>query len=122
MTKNELYRRVLERVQVAAEGEPAQPEDVQLVAERYRFVHELLVDRELSDWDPDSDIPDGAAPAVIMVVAAYSVEEFGIPEPRKTSLKVEGLLDLPQPSLAQRQLSKRKAKGYIPTRMRAEYF
>lgn len=122
MTLNELYRQTLDRLQVAAEGEPAQPEDLQKVAERYLAVFELLNAKRLADWDAEEDIPPDAAFAVALVLAAYAAEEFFVPEPRKSGLKAEGYLDLPQPSLAERMLKNRNASVYISKPSQSEYF
>jgi len=42
MTRNELYRKTLERLQVVADGEPSQPADVQSVTKKYAEVFEIL--------------------------------------------------------------------------------
>jgi hypothetical protein len=122
MTLNELYRQSLERMQVAADGEPAQPGDVQKVAERYLVVFELLNAKDLADWDAEEDIPPDAGFAVVLVLAAYCAEDFFVPEPRKSTIKVEGYLDLPQPSLAERMLNKRNAAKYLSQPAQSEYF
>lgn len=122
MTLNELYRMTLERMQVAADGEPAQPSDIQKVAQRYTVVFELLNAKGLADWDAEEDIPPDAGFAVSLVMAGYCSEDFFVPEPRKTTLKAEGLLDLPQPSLAERMLTKRNTSHYLSQPIQAEYF
>jgi hypothetical protein len=122
MTLNELYRMTLERMQVAADGEPAQPSDIQKVAQRYLVVFELLNAKELADWDAQEDIPSDAGFAVSLVMAAYCAEDFFVPEPRKSGLKAEGYLDLPQPSLAERMLNRRNAARYLSQPAQSEYF
>jgi hypothetical protein len=122
MTLNELYRMTLERMQVAADGEPAQPSDIQKVAQRYTVVFELLNAKDLADWDAEDDIPSDAGFAVSLVMAAYCAEDFFVPEPRKTTLKVEGLLDLPQASIAERMLNKRNTARYLSRPAQSEYF
>lgn len=122
MTLNELYRITLERMQVTADGEPALPSDVQKVRERYSVVFELLHAKNLAEWDAEDDIPPDAGFAVSLVMAAYCAEDFFVPEPRKTGLKAEGYLDLPQPSLAERLLNKRNAAAYLAQPARTEYF
>jgi hypothetical protein len=121
MTRNELYRAVLERLQVAADGEPAQPEDIAKVAGRYDDIFEMLSTRDFTNWH-GSDIPADAGLAVTMVVAAYVAEDFFLPEKRKNDLKVEGFLDLPVPSVAERMLKRRLAAPYISSRVKTEYF
>ena len=122
MTLNELYRMTLERMQVAADGEPAQPGDIQLVQKRYVVVFELLNAKNLADWDAEEDIPPDAGFAVSLVMAAYCAEDFFVPEPRKSALKAEGYLDLPQASIAERTLMKRNASRYISQPAQPEYF
>jgi len=122
MTLNDLYRRTLEKMQVAADGEPAQPGDIQAVARKYVEVFELLQTNKLADWDGEADIPPDAGNALSMVMAAYCAEDFFVPEPRKGNLKAEGSLDLPQPSLAERILRKRMSAAYISAPVQTEYF
>ncbi len=122
MTRNELYRKTLERLQVVADGEPSQPSDVQSVTKCYAEVFEILELKNLADWSSEQDIPPDAATAMTMVMAAHCAEDFGLPEPRKTTIKTEGLLDLPNPSLAERMLLKRSAGAYISTPAQPEYF
>lgn len=122
MTLNELYRMTLERMQVASDGEPAQPSDIQKVAQRYTVVFELLNAKNLAEWDAEEDIPPDAGFAVSLVMAAYCAEDFFVPEPRKTGLKAEGYLDLPQPSLAERMLNKRNSARYLSQPAQPEYF
>lgn len=122
MTLNELYRLTLDRLQVAADGEPARPEDIRTVSDRYTVVFELLNAKGLADWDATDDIPPDAGFAVSLVMAAYCAEDFFVPEPRKSSLKAEGFLDLPQASLAERTLRVRNASAYLSQPAQPEYF
>lgn len=122
MTLNDLYRKTLERMQVAADGEPAQPSDLALVAEKYVDIFEMLQSRELADWDSQTDIPADVGLALTLMLAAYSADDFFVPEPRKSQLKAEGLLDGPVMSTAERMLRKRRAGSYISTTVKTEYF
>lgn len=122
MTLQELYRRTLERLQVAGDGEPAQPADVQIVAAKYDAVFEMLHGKGLADWDAQQDVPPDAGLALIFIMAAHCADDFNIPEPRKSALKVEGYLDMPTPSLAERMLVKRLASAYISKPAQSEYF
>jgi len=122
MTLNELYRKTLERLQVAADGEPAQPEDIATVRKNYEAVFEVLYAKGLADWDASEDIPPDAGFAMSLVMAAYCAEDFFIPEPRKSTLKAEGYLDLPQASPAERMLTKRVSSKYISQPVQVEYF
>lgn len=122
MTLNDLYRRTLERLQVASDGEPAQPGDLRTVQQKYAEVFEMLESRGLADWDSEADIPADAGAALTMVMAAYCAEDFFVPEPRKGNLKLEGMLDIPQPSLAERILRKRVTAAYISAPVQTEYY
>lgn len=122
MTKNELFRKTLERLQVVAVGEASLPEDIATVRARYDEVFEILETRDLADWDSAQEIPADAGLAMTMVLAAYSAEDFSVPDPRKSSLKTEGLLDGQSPSLAERMLKKRLSSKYITKPAQPEYF
>lgn len=118
MTRTDLYRLVLEQLHVAAAGEPDEPENVQGVAERYPLIYEMLLTKGLVAWGPDADVPDFAVLPLVDMLAYASASTFG----KKPQDYAHGALDLPQPSVAERQLRMQLSRNYIPGRMRTEYF
>lgn len=118
MTLTDFYRKVLEKLEVAAAGESAAPEDTALIASRYASIHSLLLANGLVSWAVDEDVPDEAVSPLIMAVAFEAADEFGDEKERYAS----GAIGLPQPSLAERQLRQLNARAYVSTPAQSEYF
>lgn len=119
MTLVDLYRLTLERLQVAAAGEASEPEDVQGVAERYPLLYDMLLTKGLVAWGLAQDVPAFAALPVVDMLAYICSGPFGKNPDDYAAL---GALDLPQQSIAERQLRQQLAKHYINCTQRTEYF
>lgn len=119
MTLVDLYRQVLERLQVAAAGESDEPEDVQVVRERYPLLYDMLLTKGLVAWGANADVPAFAALPVIDMLAYQCAGAFG-KDPGLYA--AQGALDLPTQSIAERQLRIQLAKHVIPCTQRTEYF
>lgn len=122
MTPIDLYEKTLEHLQVTAAGESAAPEDTAVVRQRYQSLYAMLDVESLVEWGVTEDIPSYAEQPLIMMLAAYSAQEFGVTDPRYSQLQIEGGLSLPQPSLAERLLRRQMSNKYIPTVQATEYF
>jgi hypothetical protein len=112
MTLNSFYRRVLEHLQIVDAETPAAAADVQLVAERYPQVYEMLVTEGLVAWAVAGEIPDYALLPLVSLTAAACAREFG----QDPSAYLQGS------ELAMRMLRRQLASRYVPHRQRAEYF
>ncbi len=122
MTPSELYAKVLEKLEVVGQGQTATAADALLVEEAYASLHEQLMDAELIDWAVTDDLPDWSVRILVRMLAADLVTEFGVSGERAASLMMEGGWNLPQMSLAERQLRKHQATEYISTPARPDYF
>lgn len=122
MTTTELKLAALRKLKVIGSGEPANSADFALMGEQYEALHAMLLEKSLVTWALDEDIPAKVRQPVIAMLAALSAEEFGVPQPRLGSLILEGGLDLPQASLAERQLRKALAGNYVSHPLRTQYF
>jgi len=122
VTPTELKTAALVRLAALPAGEAADPDDFATMTTKYASLHALLLTKELVTWALTESIPVKAQEPVIAMLAAMSVNEFTVPEPRKSQLIAEGALDMPTPSLAERQLRKALARRYVSTRLRATYF
>lgn len=119
MTLVELYEKTLQKLHVTAAGESGEPEDTALIADKYVSLHGMLLVKGLVTWTVTAAVPDNAALPVISMLAYLSAAEFEIdPSP----LAPEGALDLPTPSLAERQLRGQLAKAYVAYPAASEYF
>lgn len=122
MTPTELKIAALVRLQVAGSGEDVDPDDFALMGTKYTALHAALLKKRLVTWAVTESIPIEAQEPVAAMIAAMSVNEFSIPEARKAALVAEGALDLPNPSLAERQLRKALSQPYVSTRLRTTYY
>jgi hypothetical protein len=122
MTPQELRDAVLMEVGVLAAGESAAPEDAAVVTAKYALLHDTLTQRDMTSWDASDDIPDDVAQSVVLMVAHLCASPFGVPPQRAAELLQLGALDLPQPSLAERQIRRAMAEKYVSTPAKSEYF
>lgn len=122
MTPTELKIAALVRLQVAPAGEDVDPDDFSLMGDKYTALHALLLHKRLVTWALTENIPAEAQEPVTAMLAAMAVNEFSVPEPRRSTLISEGALDLPAPSLAERQLRKTLSQPYVSTRLRTTYY
>lgn len=117
MTLTDLYRKTLEKLQVAAAGESAAPEDTALIASKYVTAHALLQPRGLVSWTAAEAVPDEAVEPLVAILAYASATEFG------AQIDPEiGAIGLPQPSLAERQLRALHSRAYVSYPAQSEYF
>lgn len=122
MTPTDLKIATLKKLKVIASGESANSDDMALMGQKYTGLHAMLLERSMVIWALTEDIPEKAEQPLIMMLAALSADDFGVPEPRATRLKAEGDLDLKQPSVAERMLRKVIAPAHIDSTLRTEYF
>lgn len=112
-TRADLYRKVLEKLQVVEADDPADASDTLLVRDQYTYVHAMLVKEKLVAWGLTSDdIPEYAMIPLTMMLAASCAREFG-QEPTGYQQEAGG---------AWTMLRRLLAKDYIRHRVRAEYF
>lgn len=123
MTPTDLKIATLRKLKVIASGELANSDDLALMTEKYEGLHAMLLEMSLVTWALTEDIPTKAEQPVIFMLAALSADDFGVPEPRASVLKVEGGLKLPQASVAERQLRALLAPTPVSgTPQRATYY
>jgi len=119
MTLVDLYDRVLQRLEVTAAGEPNDVSDVQVVSGWYEALYDMLLTKGLAAWGLTDDVPAYAVIPLTFMLSYLSARDFG---KNAQDYAAEGALDLPTPSIAERQLRTQLAKRVIPCRMRIEYF
>jgi hypothetical protein len=122
MTTQELFEKVLQKLQVTAAGEDSQPEDIQLIQTRYSSLYRLLDSENLVSWDITNDIPDEVEMPLTMMLACHSGREFGIVGQAYANLVSEGALALTPMSWAERQIRRLMTKPYIAKPATSEYF
>jgi hypothetical protein len=118
MTLTDLYRKTLEKLQVVAAGEPAAPEDSQLIAEKYVSVWNQLKTRGLVSWTVTEAVPEECAESLIKMLAYASSGEF---DENPEEYAAEGAIGMPSPSIAERDLRQLHAHDYVSTPAVSEY-
>lgn len=122
MNTTTLKRKVLEKLQVIANGEPVNAADGVLVQDKYQDLHEILLQSDLVEWVVSEDIPDAYGNIVVALVAAECVDEFHCPDGLKVKILLEGKYNAAPASFAERQLRKLAARGPNDEPAESEYF
>lgn len=122
MTPTELKLAALRELKVIAAGQDADAGDFALMGEKYTALHAMLLTKELVTWSLTEDVPAKAQEPVKMMLAAFAADEFGVPEPRLGQLMALGGFNLPQTSLAERQLRSVLAAKYVSHPVRTTYY
>lgn len=98
------YRRVAQKLGVLPVGGTLSADDQEVIRESYAGLVEELLDHGIAWWNSDEDIPDKYAEPVIGMTAASVVDEFTIPEPRRSQLIAQHGFGLPMASVSERRL------------------
>lgn len=122
MTLTQLRTKVLQRLQVLATGENPDPDDGQVVADRYPSIHAILMAKNLASWSITEDIPDYLEVPMVNIVAYACATEFGITGQLMGQLALEGALNADPISLGERQLRSMQADTYKSEPAQSEYF
>lgn len=122
MTLQELFEKTLQKLQMTAAGEPAEPEDTQLVGRRYASLYDMLNSEGLVSWAANGDLPDSVELPITAMLACHCAREFGVVGQAYAEILLEGGIALPQMSWAERQLRRLMARKYVPNSARPDYF
>lgn len=122
MTPTALRRKVLEKLQVLASGEPVNAADGQVVQTAYESLHAILITDDLVTWVVSENIPDEFEGPIITMVAAELVDEFHTPDALKIKILLEGKYNASPTSFAERQLRRLTSPGYNGEPAESEYF
>ncbi len=119
MTLTNLYRKALEKLQVAAAGEQVDADDTMLVSGKYAAIYEMLLTKGLVSWAATDEVPEFAVIPLTNALAWASAAEFG-QDPNRYA--AEGAIDLQGESLAERQLRRQLYKSYVAYPASSEYY
>lgn len=118
MTLTDLKRKTLERLEVVAAGESADPDDTALVADKYTSLYDMLLTMRLVAWTSTAAVPDYAVIPLTSMLAYACATEFGEDQNRFA----DGIVGANPPGLAEQQLRKQLAKNYVSSVATSEYF
>lgn len=118
MTLTDLYEKALQRLEVVAAEESAEPTDTALVADKYAALYDMLLTMRLVAWAAADAVPDYAVMPLTSMLAFASATEFGEDQMRFA----DGIVGATPPALAEQQLRKQLAKNYVSSVAQSEYF
>jgi hypothetical protein len=98
------YTRVAQKLGILPVGVTLSAEDAEVIANAYESLVHELGEHGLSWWNPDEDVPDQYSDTLVGMTAAAVVDEFTVPEPRRSQLIMQGAFGLPVASVAERRL------------------
>lgn len=100
----DFYLRVGQRLGIVPTAGSLSAEDGAVIASAYRALVGELIEHGLVFWNSDEEVPDTYAEPVIGMTAAGLVDEFTLPEPRRSQLIMQHAFGLPVASHSERRL------------------
>ena len=100
----DLKVRVARKLQIVADSESLSAEDGELIEVGLSAVETAINTLGITSLDIADGVNEPLAEPLVMMAAAYVVDEFQIPDPRRSVLRAEGMIGLPGRSIAERQL------------------
>lgn len=104
LSYGDLKNRVAQKLQILADTESLSAEDGAKIADGLLSVQAELSRIGVVTLDVERGINEPYADAVALMGAAHLVDDFQIPEPRRSQLLAQGGIGLPGRSLAERRL------------------
>lgn len=118
----DFQRRVAQRLAVLPVGGTLSAEDAEVIQGAYDNLLQELGEHDLAWWNADEAVPDRYSDCLIGMVAANLVDDFTIPEPRRSQLIGQGAFGLPATSIAERRLRALTRVGPSGSRVEIEYY
>jgi len=118
----ELATRVAQKLGILSVGEVLNAEDAELINSKMESVRDQLDDMRIVSVDLESGLRDTYVNAFVDITSAQLVDDFELPEPRRSTIRAEGLLGLNPMSPAERWLRKLVSRASSGAPVRAEYF
>jgi hypothetical protein len=97
-------QRVGQRLGVVPTAGSLSPEDGEVIGGAYVTLLQELGEHGLAWWNPDRDVPEQFADVLIGMVAAAVVDDFTIPEPRRSQLILMGAFGVAPATMGERRL------------------
>jgi hypothetical protein len=104
MILEDFQRRVAQRLGVLPVSGTLAAEDAEVIQGAYDSLLQELGEHDLAWWNADEAVPDKFADVLVGMVAASLVDDFTIPEPRRSQLIMQCAYGLPAPSVNERRL------------------
>lgn len=117
-----MKERVGRKLGILAVSDSLAAEDALLIGEKCLTLQSQLEVLEIVNVDFVDGIDQLIADIIVDMVAALLVDDFMLPEPKRSNLAREGILGLPVTSVAERRLRKLLATTRVAPPVKAEYF
>lgn len=115
-------QRVGQRLGVVPTSGSLSAEDAEIVSGAYATLVAELYEHELANWNVTDPVPDEFADIMIGMTAARLVDEFQVPEPRRSGLIAQHAFGLPLPSVDERRLRRMMSVGDFGDDVVIQYF
>lgn len=122
MLLEDFQRRVAQRLAVLPVGGTLSAEDREVIQGAYDNLLQELGEHGLAWWNADEAVPDRYSDCLIGMVAANVVDDFTIPEPRRSQLIAQGAFGLPSASVAERRLRALTRTGKSEESVEIEFY
>jgi len=122
MILEDFQRRVAQKLAVLPVSGTLNANDADVIQKAYEGLLHELGEHSLSWWNADESVPDPYADCLIGMVAASVVDDFTIPEPRRSQLIGQCAFGLPQASVNERRLRALTSAGFTGESIEAEYY
>lgn len=119
---SDVYQRAGFKLEIIRATENLSAEDGDLIAKTYAGLHDQLLTDGTMAWGPTDEVPEWAVPIIVEMLAAMLVDDFGVEEPRRTTLRAEGIIGNSPVSPAERRLRRQLARTYVSNTVQVEQF
>jgi len=121
-TLAEVFQRTGAKLEILRADETLDAADGDLISDAYASLHDQLLSEGLMTWGVTDDVPGWAVPIMVDMLAAMTVDDFGVEEPRRTVVKIEGIIGSSPVSPAERRLRRQLASPYVQNSVQTDYF
>lgn len=122
-TRTEIIKKVLEKLNVIAEGDSPSADDTTTVGEYYDALLATLTERHVITWGASDEVPDDSVVPIVTIVAADCADFYAV-EPQRVSRLMAAAYgpDVGGRICAMTMLSQLAAAEYVDSPTEAEYF
>jgi hypothetical protein len=117
-----MKERIARKLGVLPVGNSLPAEDANLLGEKCQTIQRQLDALDIAQVDFVDGIDDEISDILVAMVAAISVDDFQLGEPKRSQIAGEGALGLPVASVAERQLRKILAPTRVSRPVKADYY
>ena len=118
----DFQQRVGQRLGIVRASEPLSVEDAELILAAYVSLWHELNAHDLTNWAPTDAVPTYVSEIMVGMTAARLVDEFELPEPRRSSILVQSSFGMATPTPDERRLRRLMAVPQFDDELQSDYF